>query len=310
MRSISISLIPFFKTLAVNPVAVQVPILYSDAWTTPEVSVSILAPFTESTRFGLTMADGTLFEWGEGRGNLNSANVAVLGFPDTLDVAPLTYADYAIVYHQANSGWFLGIGPDSCLVRRFGAVNIMRGVITEPFERRDRLVVGLSLQEYASLCIGDYMSVPLIWSPDLSVYAKANIVLPIQGGVISSPIHVSLQVFEKVRLARFIADHLAVSIIGFGAIATSERYTFTNCDTADIVAQLPSITVELETSKADESVSMSFRPADYLSCEADTSTCRIIAADDDRDLFGINPLMFPEVNLRISKSRVRFCYAV
>lgn len=297
--------------LAVPPQTLQIPILYSDDWKTPEVSISILHPFLESKRFGLTMADGTLFEWGEGRGDLDSVNPAVLQFPDTLGSELLTYWDSSVVYHRNDAGWFLGIGPDSSLVRRFGAVNIMRGVITEPFERKDRLVVGLSLHEFASLCSGEFMSVPLIWSADFSgsVYAKANLFIPIQGGVVSSPIDVSLQGFEKVRLTRLIADHIASTLIGLGGIATSDRYTFTNC-IPDLVAQLPSVTVESQTTKAGEAVSMAFTPADYLILEEDTSTCRIIAAGDDSDLLGINPLLFPEVNLRITKSRLKICNAI
>ena len=290
----------------------EIPISYSEAGA-PQTVVSVL--FHDDIvgkLFTLTMGDASLFEVGVGRSSLRGTTHALIQFPNTRGPIVFKYSDPNIILHQAGAGWYLGVGPESELVRLHESVTILRGFDSEKSERLDKLVVNLDLDEFIGNCESSLVQLENTqnWAIPGTAASKATLELrPVEERV-PLPVdfgstQVSFQAFEKVRLSRTLADRIGSYITDLGGVAGSDIDSFTNCEW-DIVSRLPFIRI-IFTDSAGDLVPLSFGPDDYMKVDEVSRTCQLVAFSDDRDMLAVNPLLFPEMNVRITKSRVEVC---
>lgn len=292
-----------------RPAMFEIPISYSREFSTAEVVVTDSYHLIAGERFKLCMSDATLSEAGRWRGSQHESNRYTLAFPETLGDYVFQYTEPHVVLHQAGAGFYLGIGPECELVRRFESVSLIRGFDVEKSMPRDKLVVGLGLGEFQSSCSNSLMRVDFV--PHADFPGTSGVPCSIELKDVSSrapegreqvPKYVSFQGFDRVRLSRDIADQIAAEIQTLGGIAVN-AHSFTNCS-CEIVSQLPFIRVHVPTTDRD-SVTISFSPDEYMRVEGES--CQIVANPTDRDPFVINPLLLPDMNVRIIKTRIGLC---
>jgi len=294
-----------------------VPLRYSDVSNVPQVIVSVAYQADISGKpFYLTMADQSLIEAAPRREHNGFISRGYVQFPETMNERPLAYIDPRIVVHQAGAGWYLGVGPESELVRLHDSISIIRRFDEETFERRDEMVVGLGLDAFVDLCKSPLMRIENIHHADFPGTATTPAMITFRtvtsahGGAEDeyTPSHISLQGYEKVRFSRYFADRIGLYIRELGGVETPHPLTFSECDW-DSAAKLPFVRIDLRDVTGN-SVSVNFIPDDYMRIDEISRTCTVLAFSDDRDMLAINPLLFPEMNVRITKSRIGFCKSV
>ncbi len=192
----------------------------------------------------------------------------------------------------------------------YESVSLVRGLDAETSTPRDKLVLSLGLDDFQSTCSSSLMRVDFV--PHAEFPGTSGVPCSIEMKDVSSrsheevreqiPKYVSFQGFDRVRLSRDIADQIAAQIQTLGGIAIHTN-SFTNCSW-ELVSKLPFIRVHVPTIDRD-SVPISFTPDEYMRVEGET--CHIVANPTDRDPFAINPLLLPDMNVRIIKTRIGLC---
>ena len=319
MRYILSTIIATHSTVASRHDIFDVPIVYDEESNIPRVVVSMPMQGIVGRNFALTMADGTLIEYVPGRDDRSKANRYTVSFPETVGDRIFTYSDSGVVPHSAGAGMYLGVGPESSVVQTYGSVNVLRGIDEETGTRNDRMIVGLGLDGFLEECSAEHPMIRIPFTNNIdfpSTYAALGLlefVVPSSfRGPVAEPVptYVSLQSFEKVRLSRYLADKIAINLQQFGGRQdAADTDLFTDCDW-DLGALLPHIRLHFhyQGTREWDTVTVSLIPDDYLIVNEEARTCRLIAYEDERDMLGLNPLMFTSMNVRIAPKGVGLCF--